>query len=98
MAAIVTGGLEFRLRPKYQLMNIFEKLKLLKAANKAMEVLPVDKLWSMLSGRKTYVGVLAWVVYKAAVNHGWLQPMPDLEVAILGWSGLAARDAIGKKA
>ena len=78
-------------------MSIIEKLRLLKFANKAMGVIPMDKLWASLSGRKTYVGVLAWVVYKAAVNHGWLQPMPDLEVAILGWSGLAARDAIGKK-
>lgn len=56
----------------------------------------LTNLINSLDGRKTYICVIAWVVYKIGSLHGWWMPNPTLETSLLAGAGLALRDAVNK--
>ena len=56
----------------------------------------LSKLIGATDGKKTYIFVIGWMIYKVAVGNGWIQPVNELEVALLGGAGLSLRDGISK--
>lgn len=54
----------------------------------------LTKLLEWTKGKKTYLFVIAYALYRYLVSNGILQPMPDLETTLLAGAGLSLRDAI----
>ena len=56
----------------------------------------IQKLLAKLDGKKTYIFILLYAVYRYTVAHGFIQPMPDVETLLLTGAGLSLREAVGK--
>lgn len=68
-------------------MNLIEKIK---------GIIMLGKILSFLDGKKTYLAVIAWGVYRLGVIQQWWPENITLETLILGAGGLALREAIAK--
>lgn len=68
-------------------MNIIEKIK---------GVIMLGKILSYLDGKKTYMFVVAWGIYKFGSANQWWPENTQLEVILLSGAGLALREGIAK--
>ena len=56
----------------------------------------LTKLMAATDGKKTYIFVIIWMVYRIAVSKGWFVEAPILETFLLGGAGLSLRDGVAK--
>jgi len=68
-------------------MNLIEKIK---------GVIMIGNFLKYLDGKKTYVFMVAWGVYKFGVANTWWTEIPSLEIILLSGAGLALREGIAK--
>jgi len=57
----------------------------------------MGKLWAWLEGKKTYLSVIGYGIYKWGVANAWWPPNQEIEIALLTAAGLAFRNAIPPK-
>lgn len=56
--------------------------------------LGMQKLWDLFKGKKTYISVLGYGIFKWGVAAGWWPENDKIEAALLTAAGLSARNAI----
>lgn len=54
----------------------------------------MQKLWDLFKGKKTYISVLGYGIFKWGVAAGWWPENDKIEAALLTAAGLSARNAI----
>ena len=57
----------------------------------------MSKVIAYLSGKKTYIGVVASAVYLVAIQAGWVDSNEYVWGVIVAWTGVSLRAAIAKK-
>lgn len=60
------------------------------------EVIKMSKLKSFLSGKKTFIGIIAGAVYSVLIAQGLVEDNQVVWTAILTWTGISFRLAISK--
>jgi len=56
----------------------------------------LSKLIGATDGKKTYIFVIVWMVYRIGITKGWFPEALVLETFLLGGAGLSLRDGITK--
>lgn len=56
----------------------------------------LSNLIQKTDGKKTYIFLIIWLIYKVGINQGWFPALPNLEVILLAGAGLSLRDGVAK--